>query len=118
MSRKFASPDARLASVVAREKQMAAVFTAARANLKNPPHIYTEIALQQLPDIIAFFQNDVPSAFTEATDPAVKADFAKSNAAVVAELQSYETWMKQDLAAALERRFSDWSGDFLEKIKV
>ena len=69
MERKFAPPDERLKSVIAREQQIPAVFVAARQNLKNPPHIYTEIALQQIPDIISFFQNDVPAAFTDATDP-------------------------------------------------
>lgn len=56
MIRKFASADERLRSVVAREEKMPAVFAAARANLKNPPRIYTEIALEQLPDIISFFK--------------------------------------------------------------
>lgn len=48
MERKFAPPDERLRSLIAREKQMPAVFTVARENLKNPPRIYTEIALEQL----------------------------------------------------------------------
>ena len=98
MERKFAPSDERLKSVIARERQIPAVFVAAQQNLKNPPHICaTEIALQQIPDIISFFQNDVPAAFTDATDPTVKADFAKSNAAVIAALQEYEKWMKSDL---------------------
>jgi uncharacterized protein (DUF885 family) len=117
MSRKFASPDARLASVVAREKQMPVVFVAARANLKNPPQIYTEIALQQLPDIISFFQNDVPSAFSGATDPAVKAAFAKSNAAVIADLQSYQTWIKQDLLPRSKGDFRIGAETFSKKLK-
>ena len=71
MERKFAPPDERLKSVIAREKQIPGVFVTARALLKNPPHIYTEIALQQIPDIISFFQNDVPEAFKDATDPAL-----------------------------------------------
>ncbi|WP_114210646.1 DUF885 domain-containing protein [Acidisarcina polymorpha] len=97
MERKFAPADQRLKSVIAREQKIPAVFVAARENLKNPPHIYTEIALQQIPDIISFFQNDVPEAFQDATDPTVKADFAKSNAAVISALQDYEKWMKRDL---------------------
>ncbi len=97
MSRKFASEDERLRSVVAREKLMPAVLDEARKNLKNPPRIYTEIALEQLPGIISFFQTDVPAAFAHATDAGVKADFAKSNGAVIAALQEYEKWMKTDL---------------------
>ena len=60
MERKFAPPDERLKSVIARERQIPAVFTAARQNLKNPPHIYTEIALQQIPDISASFKTMFP----------------------------------------------------------
>ena len=118
MSRKFASPDARLASVVAREKQMPAVFVAARANLKNPPHIYTEIAIQQLPDIISFFQKDVPLAFAAAYDPAVKADFAKSNAAVIAELQSYQKWLQTDVLPKSKGDFRIGPATFSPKTSV
>src|ERR1700730_15821893 len=53
MIRKFAPADERLRSVVAREEKMPEVFAAARVNLKNPPRIYTEIALEQLPDIVS-----------------------------------------------------------------
>ena len=55
MERKFASPDDRLRSLIAREKQMPALLDEARENLKNPPRIFTEIAIEQLPgDISAF----------------------------------------------------------------
>jgi uncharacterized protein (DUF885 family) len=97
MERKFASPDDRLRSLIAREKQMPAIFAAARANLQNPPRIFTQIAIEQLPDIIRFFQRDVPQAFAEARDPALKSEFSKSNAVVISELQNYLAWLKTDL---------------------
>jgi uncharacterized protein (DUF885 family) len=99
MERKFASQDARLKSLVARERQMPAAFAAARQNLKNPPHIYTEIAIAQLPGIISFFQRDVPLAFKDATDAATREEFAKSNAEVIRALESYQSWLKTDLLA-------------------
>ena len=97
MSRNFASQDERLRSLVAREKQMPAVFQAARANLKNPPRRYTEIALEQLPGIIRFFEQDVPAAFKDAKDEATLRDFAQSNAQVIAALRSYEQFLRDDL---------------------
>src|SRR5215813_1344021 len=97
MERNFAPPDERLRSLIAREKQMPAVFAAAQKNLKNPPHIYTEIALEQLPGIISFFETDVPEAFKNATDAATKAEFKKTNAQVIEALKSYQSWLKQDL---------------------
>src|SRR6185436_10039684 len=55
MSRTFAPPEARLRSLISRERKMPRVLAAARENLKNPPKIYTEIAIEQVPGIIAFF---------------------------------------------------------------
>ena len=116
MIRKFASADERLRSVVAREEKMPAVFAAARANLKNPPRIYTEIALEQLPDIISFFQNDVPAAFASATDPGMKAAFAKSNGAVIADLQSYAAWLKSDVLPRSNGDFRIGAETFSKKL--
>ncbi|HZS27951.1 MAG TPA: DUF885 domain-containing protein, partial [Candidatus Angelobacter sp.] len=97
MSRKFAPPAERLKSVIAREKQMPKVFEAARANLKNPPKIYTEVALMQLPGIISFFQKDVPEAFKDVHDSALLKEFHASNGAVIHALENYEKWVKSDL---------------------
>jgi uncharacterized protein (DUF885 family) len=97
MERPYASVDVRLRAAIEREKQIPQALDYARTNLKNPPHIYTEIALQQIDDDVSFFQHDVPSAFDSSTDAQTKADFAKSNAAVVDALKSYGAWMKSDL---------------------
>ena len=97
MERPFAPVNVRLADVIAREKLLLPQFALARTNLKNPPKIYTEIALEQIDGIVSFFQNDVPAAFTEATDEGEKAEFAKSNAAMIDALKSYGAWMKSDL---------------------
>jgi uncharacterized protein (DUF885 family) len=97
MSRNFAPPADRLKSVIAREQLIPRNLTDARANLRNPPHVYTEVALEQLPGIISFFQKDVPEAFKSVTDPQLLEQFKTSNSQVIAELQRYETWLKNDL---------------------
>ena len=97
ISRSFASPEERLKSVMSRERQMPAVFEAARANLQNPPRIYTEIAIEQLPGIISFFQNDVPLAFTKVTDQALLADFKRMNTLVIDSLKQYESYLTKEL---------------------
>lgn len=95
MSRKFAPPEVRLKSLIERERRMPQVLTAARENLENPPHIYTEIAIEQLPGNIEFFQQDVPLAFKDVKDPKLLASFKTSNDAVIAALQSYGTFLKE-----------------------
>jgi uncharacterized protein (DUF885 family) len=104
MERPYAPANTRLRAVVEREKLMPKALEEARKNLKNPPKIFTEIALEQIDGDISFFENDVPSAFFSgadgaevATDAAAKAEFAKTNAAVIAALKSYAAWMKTDL---------------------
>jgi len=97
MKRNYAPQEERLKSVIARERKMPAVFAAARVNLKNPPRIYTEIALQQTAGIISFFERDVPLAFGQVKDEKLLAEFKSSNAAVVAALTDYQKWMKDDL---------------------
>jgi len=97
MERPYAPVNMRLHAAVEREKLIPHVFDEARQNLKNPPRIYTEIALQQIDDDISFFQNDVPKAFADATDAQTKAEFTKTNAAVIEAMKSYAAWMKSDL---------------------
>jgi uncharacterized protein (DUF885 family) len=97
MERPFAPANTRLRAVVEREKLIPAMLLEARKNLKNPPRVFTEIALEQIDDLVSFFQTDVPSAFLDADDATTKADFAKSNAAVIDALKSYAAWMKSDL---------------------
>jgi uncharacterized protein (DUF885 family) len=97
MERPYAPVNTRLRAAVERERQMPQVFVEARKNLKNPPKIFTEIALEQIGGLISFFQTDVPSAFSTATDATAKTAFAKSNAAVVQSLKDYGVWLKSDL---------------------
>ena len=71
MRRNFAPAADRLRSVISREREIPRVLEAAVQNISNPPQVYTEVALQQMPDNIKFFQNDVPEAFREVQDPEV-----------------------------------------------
>ena len=97
MSRKFAPPEERLRSVIAREQKIPQVFEDARQELKTPPKIYTEVALEQLPGIQGFFATDVPAAFTEVKDQKLLAEFKKSNTEVIDALKSYENWVRTNL---------------------
>ena len=117
MSRNYAPVNTRLRAVVERERQMPQVFADARKNLKNPPKVYTEIALQQIDGIVSFFENDVPLAFKDATDAKTKADFAQSNAAVIAALKSYSTWMKTDLLPRSNGDFRFGEDTYRKKLK-
>ncbi len=116
MERRFAPSDDRLYSLIARERLMPALLAAARVNLRNPPRIYTEIAIEQLPGIIGFFQHDVPLAFADASDPALKSEFAQTNAEVIAALTSYLDWLKTDLLPRSSGDFRIGAETFSKKL--
>ncbi len=97
MERPFAPPNTRLRATIEREKLIPQVFAEAKKNLKNPPRIFTEIALEQIDGLVSFFEKDVPAAFTDADDAKARAEFATTNAAVIAALKEYGAWMKTDL---------------------
>jgi uncharacterized protein (DUF885 family) len=122
MERPYASTNARLKSLVEREKLMPQVLLEARKNLKNPPKIYTEIALEQIDGLISFFQTDVPSAFLSgadaATDADAKAAFAKSNAVVIDALKSYGAWLKSDLLPRSNGDYKFGATTFAKKLSL
>ena len=114
--RTFAPPDERLRSLIAREKQMPKGLEDARANLKNPPKVYTEVALQQLPGIIGFFQADVPAAFKEVKDRKLLDEFQQTNQAVVDSLTAYEQWLKSDLLPRSKGDFRIGADNYRKKL--
>jgi uncharacterized protein (DUF885 family) len=116
MERPFAPVDTRMRAAVEREKQIPQVFLEAKKNLKNPPRIFTEIALEQIDGLVSFFEKDVPSAFADADDPSVKTDFAKSNAAVIAALKDYGAWMKTDLLPRSNGDYRLGADTFIKKV--
>jgi uncharacterized protein (DUF885 family) len=116
MERKFAPPEDRLLSLIAREKLMPKTFAEARENLNNPPQVYTDIAIEQLPGIISFFQHDVPLAFADAKDAGLNKEFAVTNAAVIAALTDYQSWLKTDLRPRSHGSFRIGADTFSKKL--
>jgi uncharacterized protein (DUF885 family) len=117
IERKFASPDDRLRSLIAREKQMPGLLAEARVNLNNPPRIFTEIAIEQVPGIIHFFEHDVPMALADAHDPSLKSEFAQTNGAVIMALNSYLNWLKTDLLPRSKGDFRIGAETFSKKLE-
>jgi uncharacterized protein (DUF885 family) len=116
MSRKFAPPEARLKALIERERRMPQVLQDARANLKNPPRIYTEVAIEQMEGNIEFFQNDVPLAFKDVKDAKLLADFKASNGSVIAALKNYQTFLKNDLLPRSNGDFKLGAENFSKKL--
>lgn len=116
MSRNFAPQEERLRSVTARERLIPRVFEEARANLQNPPRIYTTIALEQLPGIISFFRKDVPGAFAAVHDRRLLSEFQAANQGVLEALQKYQDFLKNDLLARSHGDFRIGAENYRRKL--
>lgn len=116
MARNYAPAEERLHAAIDREHAALAVFTAARENLKNPPRVYTEVALQQLPGIIGFFQKDVPDAFSSVKDPGLLSQFKTSNDAVIKALTDYQSFLQNDLLQVSNGDFRIGAENFRKKL--
>ena len=116
MSRNFAPAGERLKSVIARERLAQRLLGQARANLRDPPRIYTEVAIEQLPAIIQFFKDDVPAAFKAVTERQLVDEFRESNQAVIDSLGSYEKFLRTDLLPRSKGDFRIGAENFSRKL--
>lgn len=114
--RDFAPQADRMRSVVAREREIPRVLEQARQNITNPPRVYTQVALQQMPDNIKFFQNDVPAAFPEVQDPRLLAEFKASNDAAIEALRKYQDFLRNDLLPVSNGDFRLGADKFRKKL--
>jgi len=96
VSRDFAPLKERLQLVIARESDIPDVLQAARENLQNPPREYTELAIRFFDGAKQFFRGIVQE-FASVDDRALLAEFQASNDAALAEIDSFVTWLREDL---------------------
>ena len=97
IKRNFAPLPERLRSVIEREKQIPRALMQAREVLRNAPKIYTDIAIEQLPGNVGFFQTTVTETFKDVQDAALRAEFKRSNDTAIAALKEYQTFLLNDL---------------------
>ena len=95
LARDFAPLPQRLDAVKARLDGVPGKLAAAKTNLKNPPKIFTETAIQQNAGAISLIKNELDFYLKDA--PTMKPKLAASRARAVAALEAYGKWLKTDL---------------------
>lgn len=94
LSRDFAPLPKRMASVKARLLLIPGLLKAAKANLQNPPRIYTETAIQQFQGALGMVKGEVGDSAKQA---GMADDLAPAQAQAAKALEDFITWMKTDL---------------------
>lgn len=97
INRDFAPLEQRMRSAVARMSRLPEVFATGKATLKNPPRLWTEIALQQAAGTRSLFTDTLPQAFAPVQDTALRESFQKEQAKVLAALEDYVRFLREDL---------------------
>ncbi len=118
LSRDFAPLEQRMRTVLAREYEIPRMLATARKNLKNPPRVYTEVALDQLPGIIHFFRSELPPSFTPVQNGKMKIKFNAANRAVIASLRSYEKFLRDTLLAKSKGDYRLGAGLYRKKLRL
>jgi uncharacterized protein (DUF885 family) len=95
IAREFAPLKVRLAAVKARLDVVPAILAAARQNLKTPPRVYTETAIQQNKGAISLVRDDLEEFVKQ--EPSMRTALAPSRKRAIAALEAYGAWLEKDL---------------------
>ncbi len=91
----FAPLAERLKNVKGRLEAIPKVLDDARANLKNPPKIFTETAIQQIDGTISLIRDELNSYLEQV--PKLIEEIKPVQQQAVAALEEYKTWLQNDL---------------------
>lgn len=115
VARDFAAPEKRAASIRARLEKIPAVIAQAKANLKNPPQVYTETAIDQTQGAIGLIKEGLNETLDKA--PKAKKDLAPLQEKTIAALDEYKTWLKNDLLPRSTGDFRIGADKFRKKLR-
>jgi uncharacterized protein (DUF885 family) len=113
VSRDFAPAKDRLKSVIGRLNEVPAALAAAKANLVNPPKVYTETAIQQNQGTIALVQKQLEPLVVPELEP----QFRAAQKTALAALNDYQQWLKNDLLPRSNGDFRLGAEKFKQKLK-
>ncbi|MCI0453066.1 MAG: DUF885 domain-containing protein [Candidatus Latescibacteria bacterium] len=95
VAREFAPVEQRLASVEARVKAVPTTLAVAKAQLQNPPKVFTETAILQNQGNVSLLKEELAPFIQQA--PSMEAQLKPAIDAAVAALEEYGTWLEKDL---------------------
>ncbi|HTV34163.1 MAG TPA: DUF885 domain-containing protein [Methylocella sp.] len=114
--RDFAPLADRLRSVIARERQIPVLLTAAKVNIEHPPQAFVDIAIRNVGGSIDFLKTGTPAAFAAVEDQELKREFTEANESAIAAFDSYRTYLEQELKPKADGNFALGSELFAKRI--
>ena len=116
VERDFAPIDERLKSLIARESRVPDILNSARANVVNPPAVYTKVAIEEVQAQIGFLQNVLPQAVVGAQSGALKTEFAKVNQSAILAYQQFLDYLQKGLSPQSQGSFAIGAQNYQKKL--
>ena len=115
IAREFAPPEQRLRSVIGRLNGIPAVVAAAKANLKNPPRVHTETAIQQNKGTANLVREQLEPLVKQA--PTLEKEFRTAQSTALKALAEYQQWLEKDLLPRSNGDFRLGDDKFRKKLR-
>lgn len=115
IARDFAPPEERIPNIRKRMEGIPRVIAQAKANLKNPPRIYTETAIEQVQGAISFIREGLAPVLDRA--PEMKKTVAPVQEKTAVALEQYKKWLQEDLLKRSEGDFRIGADKFRKKLR-
>jgi uncharacterized protein (DUF885 family) len=114
----FDSPPRRMELAAERLRHVPDVLAAARENLKNPPRMYTEVAIDEFSGTHTFLKTSLLQAFTGVQDDAIRARFMEARKYALEAIEKFVDWMRKDLLPASTGSFAIGPDLFRRKVAL
>jgi uncharacterized protein (DUF885 family) len=115
IARDFAPPEQRIPNIRKRMEGIPRVIEQAKANLKNPPRIYTETAIEQVQGAITFIREGLAPVLDRA--PELKKEIAPVQEKTAVALEQYKEWLQEDLLPRSKGDFRVGADKFRKKLR-
>ena len=115
IARDFAPPEQRIPNIRKRMEAIPRVIAQAKANLTNPPRIYTETAIEQAQGAITFIREGLAPVLDRA--PEMKKQIAPVQEATAKALEDYKKWLQETLLPKSDGDFRLGADKFRKKLR-
>jgi uncharacterized protein (DUF885 family) len=115
-SREYAPFPERMANLRKRMEKMPQLLEEGKANLKNPPKLWTTIGIETTKGGIQLYEQLIGPGAAQLPE-ADRKPFEDANAKVIAALQSYQTFLEKDLLPRSNGNFADGRDNFVYRLK-
>jgi uncharacterized protein (DUF885 family) len=118
LKRDFAPGRERIPAVVARMQGVPRLMDAMKANVRNPPREFTELALRMAQGSVAYFKETVPEWAAPFATVAERGRVEKAALLAQLAMEDAARWLERDLLPASKGNFALGEARFLKKLRL